>query len=79
MTRLPSMEFQIAAKELLTLKRGETTVHDEFQITQLTLSEDNSGESLSLGAELLLAGSIAGEQVLEDTTVGSVGHCEKRV
>jgi hypothetical protein len=73
------MEFQIAAKELLTLQRRETTVHDEFQITQLTLSEDNSGESLSLGAELLLAGSIAGEQVLEDTTVGSVGHCEKRV
>lgn len=59
----------------LTLQRRETTVHDEFQIAQLALSQNNSREGLGLSAELLLAGSIAGKQVLEDTTVRSVGHC----
>lgn len=57
-----------------TLKRRETTVHDQLEIAQLALSKDDSREGLGLGGELLLAGSIAGEQVLEDTTVGSVGH-----
>lgn len=59
----------------LTLQRRETTVHDQLKITQLALREHNSGESLSLSDELLLARSIAGNQVLEDTTVRSVGHC----
>lgn len=60
----------------LTLQRRETTVHDQLEITQLALREHNSGESLGLSDELVLARSIAGNQVLEDTTVGSVGHCE---
>lgn len=59
-----------------TLKRGETTVHDQLEITQLALREYDRGESLSLGDELILAGSIAGQQILEDTTVRRVGHGE---
>lgn len=58
----------------LTLQRRETAVHNQLQITQLTLSEYDSGESLGFSNELILAGSIAGDQVLEDTTMGSVGH-----
>lgn len=58
----------------LTLERRETTVHDQLEIAQLALGEHDGGESLGLGDKLLLAGSIAGEQVLQDTTVGSVGH-----
>lgn len=63
-------------RERLTLKRTEATVHDQLEITQLTLSQDDSGELLSLSGEFGLAGGIAGEEVLEDTTVGRVGHCE---
>lgn len=59
----------------LTFQRRETTVHDQLQITELALGEHDGGEGLGLGGELLLARSIAGEQVLQDTTVGSVGHC----
>jgi hypothetical protein len=44
----------------LTLQRRETTVHDQLEITQLALREHNSGESLGLSDELLLARSIAG-------------------
>jgi hypothetical protein len=58
----------------LTLQRRETTVHDQLEIAQLALGEDDGGESLSLGGEFVVTGSIAGEQVLEDTTVRSVGH-----
>lgn len=60
----------------LTLQRRETSVHDQFEITQLALSEGHSGERLGLSGELGLAGSIAGEKVLEDTTVRGVGHSE---
>lgn len=62
----------------LTLERGETTVHNQLQIAQLALREYNGGEGFSLGNELFLAGSIAGQQVLEDTTVGRVGHGERK-
>lgn len=57
-----------------TLKRTEATVHDELQVTQLTLREDNSGQTLGLRSQLVVAGGIAGDEVLEDTTVGRVGH-----
>ncbi len=57
-----------------TLERGETTVDDEFEIAKLTLGEDDLGEGVSLGGELRSDRSIAYEQVLEDTTVRSVGH-----
>lgn len=67
----------IAGRSQLTLQRREATVHDQFEITQLALGQNDSGEGLGFSAELLLAGSIAGEQVLEDTTVGRVGHYER--
>jgi hypothetical protein len=59
-----------------TLKRTETTVHNQFKIAQLALSEDDGGKSGGLGLELVVAGSIASDEVLEDTTVRSVGHNE---
>lgn len=59
-----------------TLQRTEATVHDQFEIAKLTLGEDDSGEGLGLGGELVMAGSIAGDEVLQDTTVGSIGHFE---
>jgi hypothetical protein len=58
----------------LTLERRETTVHDQLEIAELALSKDDGGEGLGLGGELVVAGSIASEQVLQDTTVRSVGH-----
>lgn len=58
----------------LTLQGREATVHDQLEITQLALGEDNGGEGLRLDGELVVAGSITGNQVLEDTTVRSVGH-----
>lgn len=59
-----------------TLKRTEATIHDQFEIAQLALREGNGGEGCGLGLELVVAGSIAGDEVLQDTTVGRVGHSE---
>jgi hypothetical protein len=75
---LPKTRRTLNSKEpiALTLQRRETSVHDQLKITQLALSEGHSGESLGLSGELDLAGSIAGEKVLEDTTVRGVGHSE---
>lgn len=66
----------LAASEtkIHTLKRRETTVKDQLEIAKVTLSKDDSGQLLRLSEKLGLAGQIAGEEVLEDTTVGSVGH-----
>jgi hypothetical protein len=61
-------------KEKLTLQRTETAVHDQFEIAKLALGEDNSVQLLGLNLELVVAGSITGEQVLEDTTMRRVGH-----
>lgn len=74
----PKTRSILSSKEpiALTLQRRETSVHNQFEITQLALSEGHSGESLSLSGEIGLAGSIAGEKVLEDTTVRGVGHSE---
>lgn len=60
-----------------TLQRRETTAEDQFQIAQLSLGQNDCWESLGLRSELVVAGRIAGEEVLEDTTVRSVGHCER--
>jgi hypothetical protein len=51
-----------------TLKRREATVDDEFEIAKLALVEDNGGELLRLGGELIAARSIAGDKILKDTT-----------
>jgi hypothetical protein len=45
----------------------------------VSLAKCKSRELLSLGLELGLARKIASEEVLEDTTVRSVGHCVVRV
>lgn len=55
----------------LTLQRRETTVQDELEIAQLPLAEDDGGEPVGLLRELLAARSIAGNQVLEDTTLAT--------
>jgi hypothetical protein len=57
------------------LKRRETTVHNQLKIAQLTLVKNDSRQSLGLSRELVVARGIAGEEVLEDTTVRRVGHC----
>lgn len=59
----------------LTLKRTEASVHDQLQIAELALRQGDSGQLLGLGDELVMARSIAGEKVLEDASVGWVGHC----
>lgn len=57
-----------------TFQRRETTVEDELEIAQVALSQSEGGERLGLSEKLRLARSIAGEEVLEDTTVRRVGH-----
>jgi hypothetical protein len=52
----------------LTLKRGEASVEDQLEITELTLIEDNGRQLLGLFNELLATRSIASDEVLEDTT-----------
>lgn len=51
-----------------TLERREATVDDEFEIAKLALVEDNGGELLGLGEELVATRSIAGNKILKDTT-----------
>jgi hypothetical protein len=58
----------------LTLQRTETTVHNQFEITKLTFGEDNGRQLLGLHLQLVVAWSITGEQVLENTTMRRIGH-----
>lgn len=57
-----------------TLQRTETTVHNQFEITKLTFGEDNGRQLLGLHLQLVVAWSITGEQVLENTTMRRIGH-----
>ena len=50
------------------LQGRETTVHYQLQIAELALVEDDGRELLCLSSELGTLRSIAGDQVLEDTT-----------
>lgn len=59
-----------------TLQRTEATVHNQFEIAELALGEDGGRERLGLSGQLVVDGSIAGEEVLEDTAVGRIGHIE---
>jgi hypothetical protein len=52
----------------LTLKRGEASVEDQLEITELTLIENNGGQLLGLFNELLATRGIASDEVLKDTT-----------
>lgn len=58
-----------------TFNGGEATVEDQLEITEVTLGKDKGRKSLGLGTELSLARQVAGEEILEDPAVGSVGHC----
>lgn len=58
----------------LTFKWRKTTVQDQLEITKLALGQDESSEGLGLCCELIVTRSIAGEQVLEDTSVGGIRH-----
>ena len=40
----------------------------------MALGKNDSGQSLRLSCELRLTREVAGEEVLEDATMGSVGH-----
>jgi hypothetical protein len=50
-----------------TLERGESSVEDEFEIAQLTVTEDNGWQSLGLSGELSSSRRIAGNKILEDS------------
>lgn len=60
-----------------TLERTEATVHDQLEIAKVTLGQDDSREGLGLCDELVMARSIASDEVLEDTTVGGISHFER--
>lgn len=59
-----------------TFERREATVEDQLKIAKVSLAESKSRELLRLSLELGLARQIASEEVLKDTTVRSVGHCD---
>lgn len=58
----------------LTFKWRKATVEDQLEIAKLTLSQDERSERLGLGGELIVTRGIAGEQVLQDTTVRGIRH-----
>lgn len=58
------------------LQGREATVEDELKITDLTLSKGKGREFLGFSSELIVAGEISGEEVLEDTTMRRVRHDE---
>jgi hypothetical protein len=66
-------------QEAHTFERREATVEDQLKIAKVSLAESKSGEFLRLSLELGLARQIASEEVLKDTTVRSVGHCDVKV
>lgn len=59
-----------------TFEGREATIEDQLEIAEVTLSQGEGRESLSLGLELGLAGQVASEEILKDAAVGSVGHCD---
>jgi hypothetical protein len=63
-------------QEAHTFERGEATVKDQLKIAKVSLAESKSRELLRLSLELGLARQVASEEVLKDTAVRSVGHCD---
>lgn len=62
-----------------TLQRTETAIENQLQVAKLTLRQVNGRQCLCLSDELLTAGGIAGEKVLEDATMRRIGHCGRSV
>lgn len=56
------------------LERRETTAKEQLQVAKLTLSKNVSRQGLSLGEQFVVTRGIAGDEVLEDTSVGWVRH-----
>jgi hypothetical protein len=59
---------------VLTLQRTKASINDQFEIAQLALSEDDSGQLLCFGDELVMAGSITGQEIFQKATMGVIGH-----
>lgn len=57
-----------------TFEWRETSGDDELKIAELTFGEDNGLDGRGLLEELLVDGLIAGNKILEDSAVRSVGH-----
>ena len=64
----------LGTKKRLTFEGRETTVEDQFEIAEVTLSQDKRRQGLGLCVQFGLAGQIAGEEVLKDAAMRSVGH-----
>jgi hypothetical protein len=62
-----------------TFEGRETTVKDQLKIAKVSLAECKSRELLGLGLKLGLTRKVTSEEVLQDTTMRSVGHCIVRV
>lgn len=61
--------------EQRTFKGREATVEDELKIAKLALGQHDGCQCLGLSGELGMARSVAGDQVLQDATMGRVRHC----
>ena len=59
-----------------TFKRREAAIENQLQVAKVTFRKDKRRKSLRLGGQLGLSGQVASKEVLEDTTVGRIGHCE---
>ena len=57
-----------------TFERREATVEDKLQIAEVALRQGQGGERLGLLEQGIMTRGIAGEEVLERTAVGRVGH-----
>lgn len=57
-----------------TFKGRKAAIEEQFEIAKLAFAEGKRREVLGLCGELSLTRGIAGEKVLEDTTMRSVGH-----
>lgn len=57
-----------------TFKGTEATVHNQFQIAELSLIKNNGGQGFCLSLQFIMSWSISGKQVLEDPAMRFVSH-----
>lgn len=60
-----------------TFKGREAAIEQKLEIAEVPLGEGDGGEAVGLGGKLGPAGLVAGDEVLEDTAVGSERHLDK--